>query len=212
MTGLLIFDCDGVLIDTERVYNRAWAEVLPALGLAWAVDDCARNLMGRTLPDCQAIIAAAIGRPLPGDFLQRVFAATDRLFATDGLLAVEGIADVLERLPHRKCVASSGMLEHVLANLAHTRLLGHFEPHIFVGAMVPRSKPAPDLFLHAAATLRATPAECVVIEDSLPGVEGARAAGMRVLGYARHHYDRALLAAAGAELFDDMRELPALIG
>ena len=212
MTALLIFDCDGVLIDTERVYNRAWAEVLPSFGLSWSVLECARNLTGRTVPDCEAIIAAARGTALPDDFLARVFAATDRLFATEGLLAVEGVAEALALLPHRKCVASSGMLDHVLANLEHTRLLPHFDPHVFVGAMVPRSKPAPDLFLHAAATMEVAPADCVVIEDSLPGVQGARAAGMRVLGYARHHYDRALLADAGAELFDDMRELPALIG
>jgi HAD superfamily hydrolase (TIGR01509 family) len=209
--SLLIFDCDGVLIDSERLYNRSWAEVLPTLGLDWAPADCARNLMGRPLPDCEAIVSAALGRALPDDFLERVFAATDRLFASEGLHPVPGIADALAALPQRKCVASSGLLAHVRGNLARTGLLAHFGEDLFVAAMVPRGKPAPDLFLHAAERMGATPADCVVIEDSLPGVQGARAAGMRVLGYAGGEHDAGALAAAGAELFDSMHHLPGLI-
>lgn len=211
MTGLTIFDCDGVLIDSERIYNQAWSQVLGELGLHWSVTDCARRLMGRTLPDCQGIIAAALGSALPEDFLARVFAATDRLFADQGLSAVPGVAEILRHLPYRRCVASSGLIGHVRRHLDATGLLAHFEPHIFVGAMVARSKPAPDLFLFAAERMGVAAADCVVIEDSLPGVLGARAAGMRVLGYAAHHYDPAVLSAAGAELFFDMRAVPEMI-
>jgi len=211
MPELVIFDCDGVLVDTERVYNRAWAEVLPTLGLPWQAIDCARNLSGRTLPDCQSIVAEALGCSLPDDFLPRVLARTRHLFDTEGLQPVPGVAAVVEALERPKCVASSGTLSGVLSHLEHTDLLRHFHPHIFVGAMVPRSKPAPDLFLYAAEKMGARPWDCVVIEDSLAGVQGARAAGMRVLGYAADHFDSALLRQAGAELFHDMRELPALI-
>jgi len=212
MASLLIFDCDGVLIDTERVYNRAWAQVLPSFGLQWQPVDCAKHLAGRTVPDCLAIISETLGRPLPDEFLPTVFAATRRLFDTEGLRAVEGVAAALERLDHRKCVASSGTYRHVLENLEKTDLLRHFQPHVYVGAMVARSKPAPDLFLHAAQQMNVPATDCVVIEDSLAGVRGARAAGMRVLGYAPDHFDVEQLRQAGAELFYDMRELPDLIG
>ncbi|MCW5747535.1 MAG: HAD family phosphatase [Alphaproteobacteria bacterium] len=214
MPALLIFDCDGTLIDSERLYNLAWVEVLGRYGLPWTTDDCARRLMGRTLPDCYAIVAQAMGRDsLPDDFEDEVFAASDRVFAREGLQVIDGVREALAALPHAKCIASSGVYEHVRDNLAQTGLLAHFGvERIFTASMVARGKPAPDVFLHAARRMGAAPQDCIVIEDSVPGVLGGRAAGMRVLGYGGNHHDPVALRAAGAEVFDDMRALPALIG
>ena len=209
---LLIFDCDGTLIDSERLYNRAWATRLALLGIGWTPIDVARRLMGRPIPDCLALIGEALGRAVPDDFLPGVFAETDRLFASEGLQKTDGIDAALAALPQPKCVASSGLFEDVRDNLAATGLLPHFGvERLFVAAMVEHGKPAPDLFLLAAGRMGATPAECVVIEDSVPGVLGARAAGMRVLAYVARHNDGDALIAAGGEPFRHMRELPGLI-
>jgi HAD superfamily hydrolase (TIGR01509 family) len=212
MADLLIFDCDGTLIDTERIYNLAWVDVLARYGLDWTTDDCARRLMGLPLTDCYAIIAATLGRPLPDNFQDEVFAATDHWFEREGLHVIDGVREALAALPQRKCVASSGEDAHVRANLRQTGLLEHFgAERVFTVGMVPRGKPAPDIFLYAASVMRTDPANCVVIEDSVPGVTGARAAGMRVLGFGGNHHDPAALAAAGAEVFMDMRDLPRLV-
>jgi HAD superfamily hydrolase (TIGR01509 family) len=211
--ALLIFDCDGTLIDSERLYNRAWANRLAVLGLHWTPMEVARRLMGRPIPDCLALIGQALGRAVPDDFMPGVFAETDRIFASEGLQKTPGIDEALAALPHAKCVASSGLFDHVRDNLEATGLLPHFGvERLFVAAMVERGKPAPDLFLFAAERMGAKPADCVVIEDSVPGVLGARAAGMRVLAYDAEHNDGDSLIAAGGEPFRHMRELPGLIG
>ncbi|MGE0424112.1 MAG: HAD family hydrolase [Reyranellaceae bacterium] len=211
--ALLIFDCDGTLIDSERLYNRAWASRLALLGLDWAPMDVARRLMGRPIPDCLDLVGQALGRAVPDDFLPGVFAETDRLFASEGLKKTDGIDEALVALPQPKCVASSGLFEDVRDNLASTGLLPHFGvERLFVAAMVKHGKPAPDLFLLAAERMGAKPQDCVVIEDSVPGILGARAAGMRVLAYCAQHNDAGALVAAGGEPFRHMRELPRLIG
>jgi HAD superfamily hydrolase (TIGR01509 family) len=213
MAPLLIFDCDGTLIDSERLYNLAWVEVLAGCGLGWTLDDCVRRLTGLPWPDCCLVVEQALGRPLPASFQQDVFAASDRVFARETLCVIDGIPEALAALPHRKCVASAGIYEHVRDNLAGTGLLPHFGiDSVFTVSMVARGKPAPDVFLHAAKAMGFAPRDCVVIEDSIPGVTAGRAAGMRVLGYARNHHDPSALSVAGAELFDDMRKLPELVG
>ena len=210
---LLIFDCDGTLIDSERLYNRAWASRLALLGLDWTPMDVARRLMGRPIPDCLDLIGQALGRAVPDDFLQGVFAETDRIFASEGLQKTAGIDEALAALPQPKCVASSGLFDDVRDNLASTGLLPHFGvERLFVAAMVRHGKPAPDLFLLAAERMGAKPPDCVVIEDSVPGVLGAHAAGMRALAYCAQHNDADALVAAGGEPFRHMRELPGLIG
>ena len=97
MPTLLIFDCDGTLIDSERLYNLAWADVLGRHGLPWTVDECAHRLMGRPLPDCYDIIETALGRKLPADFQNEVFAASDRWFAREGLQVIDGVREALAR-------------------------------------------------------------------------------------------------------------------
>ena len=127
---------------------------------------------------------------MPDDFPPGVFAETDRLFASEGLEKTEGIDEALAALPQPKCVASSGLFEDVRDNLASTGLLPHFGvERLFVAAMVKHGKPAPVLFLLAAERMGTRPRDCVVIEDSVPGILGARAAGMRVLAYCAQHND-----------------------
>jgi len=210
--ALLIFDCDGTLVDTEPFYNVAWTAVLNRMGLPWTVEDERRHLMGRPWADAVAIVERALGRKVPADFESIVWTEVQAEFAKRPLQAVDGVAEALGALRGPRCVASSNWEDKVRESLATTGLGGFFDPaHIFVAAMVKRGKPAPDLFLHAAATMGAAPMECVVIEDSVPGVQAGVAAGMRVLGYAGPFTDPEGLAAAGAELFDDMRRLPALL-
>jgi HAD superfamily hydrolase (TIGR01509 family) len=150
-----------------------------------------------------------------GDFVARWDRGLPELFA-DGLQAIPHIETVLGVLKDARipwCVASSGPVQKMHLTLGATGLLPHFESVLYSATMVERGKPFPDLFLHAASEMGFAPEECVVVEDAVPGVKAARAAGMRVFGYhGDPHSDRDGLAAAGATLFDDMRELPGLLG
>jgi HAD superfamily hydrolase (TIGR01509 family) len=205
----VIFDCDGVLVDTEPAANRVLAELLTAAGLPTTAEESMRTYMGRSWSSCMAIAAERLGRPLPAglrdEYRARVRAAWSR-----ELRAVDGIAHALDRIGLPTCVASSGEHERMRFTLGHTGLLARFEGRIFSATEVERGKPAPDLFLHAAAEMAFDPGATTVVEDTVPGVEAGRAAGMRVLAYARLT-PAADLEAAGGEPFDDMRDLPALL-
>jgi len=209
-TQLVIFDCDGVLVDSEPIATRVLGAALRAEGLRMADEEVHRTFLGLTFPRTIEIVEARLGRALPPDFTEQVQAQTFEEFRAD-LDAMPGIEETLDRLRVPYCVASSGEPEKMRCTLGRTGLLERFEGRMFSASEVTHGKPAPDLFLHAAARMGARPERTVVVEDSVAGVAAARAAGMRVFGYAPAG-DGAELEAAGATLLRDLRELPAWIG
>ncbi len=204
---LVILDCDGVLVDSEPISNRILAERLTAIGLPTTTEESIRDYMGRSWATCAALIEQRLGRPLPDGFAdgyhEELYAALRR-----ELRPVPGIVAALDAISAPTCVASSGAHEKIRTSLDTTGLLARFEGRIFSATEVEHGKPAPDLFLHAAATMGWEPADCAVVEDSPAGVEAALRAGMAVFGYAgttpRERLD-------GARVFADMAELPGLL-
>jgi HAD superfamily hydrolase (TIGR01509 family) len=212
---LVIFDCDGVLVDSEPLANASLSRALKAQGLDWDVAETMRRLMGRSLKSCIEIVEAELDRRLPADFVEKMQAVTYQSFRDAPLQPVPGVKDAILALQAAgcaTCVASSGSVEKMRFTLGLTGLWDLFGGRVFSSGQVSRGKPFPDLFLHAAVSMNEKPAESVVIEDSVPGIEAARAAGMRVLAYAGAPYaDRDELATAGGRLFTDMAHLPGLV-
>jgi len=212
---LVIFDCDGVLVDSEPLANASFARALAREGIDWSVEETMRRLMGRSMKSCLEIIEGVLARELPATFLEDLQAETYQAFSDAPLQAVPGVAEAVQALQAtgvKTCVASSGAHEKMRFTLGLTGLWPLFEGRVFSASEVLRGKPFPDLFLHAASCMGVAPADCVVVEDAVPGVQAARAAGMRSLAYAgAPHAHRAELAAAGAEIFDDMSLLPAFV-
>jgi HAD superfamily hydrolase (TIGR01509 family) len=211
---LVIFDCDGVLIDSEVIACRVDAACFAEIGLPITAEDVMERYVGTSARTMFADIEARHGVRLPEDFgltlRERIAAA----FETE-LKAMDGIEAVLDALPCARCVASSSAPDRLRHALSLTELLGRFDPHVFSATQVPRGKPAPDLFLFAAQRMGVAPARCVVVEDSMPGVEAGVAAGMRVLGFTggghcRPEHAERLRAAGAADVFCHMRELPRL--
>jgi HAD superfamily hydrolase (TIGR01509 family) len=211
---LVIFDCDGVLIDSELLSIRADRECLAECGIELSVDEIRDRYTGISFAGMVADLEARHG-PLPADFADRHRTRLWPLFETE-LQAIPGVGAVLDSLTCKICVASSGRPERLKHALSLVGLYDRFHPHIFSATEVPRGKPAPDLFLYAAERMGVMPERCVVIEDSLPGVTAAVAAGMRVIGFVGASHcrpgDAARLSAQGAiAVIDDMAQLlPAL--
>ena len=215
MIDLIIFDSDGVLVDSEVISCRAHAETLTLHGYPITAEQVLQRFLGLSDREARLIVEAEIGRGLPDDFEMQMKQAALRLYADD-LHLIPHIAETVAAIGLPKCVASSGTPEKIRHGLKCAGLYDMLVPHIFSAVQVNRGKPAPDLFLFAAEQMGAAPERCVVIEDSVPGVTGARAAGMTVLGFHGGSHCRdghaAMLRAAGAHgTFDDMRQLPALI-
>jgi HAD superfamily hydrolase (TIGR01509 family) len=179
---LLIFDCDGVLVDSEPLACEVDADVLAGLGLPYTADDIAREFVGKSMRDMISRIEADHGCALPPDFAEQINRALFARFETD-LKPIAGIREAVLSLPYPRCVASSSVPERIALSLRVTGLADLFD-HVFSATQVPRGKPAPDLFLHAARGMSTRPADCLVIEDSTAGVQAACAAGMRVIGFA----------------------------
>jgi HAD superfamily hydrolase (TIGR01509 family) len=215
---LVIFDCDGVLVDSEVISCQAHADVLTACGYPITAAEVFDRFLGRSAKQARIEIEAELGRALPDDFTTRLQDRLFRAFEAD-LEAVIGITQALDALKAAGlpvCVASSGSHERMRVSLGAVSLYDRFAPHIFSSSQVASGKPAPDLFLFAAAQMEVEPTACAVVEDSLAGVQGARAAGMTVLGfYGGSHCGpdhAATLQRAGATLtFRDMSQLPGLI-
>jgi len=207
---LIIFDCDGVLVDSEPIANRVFTRALNEIGLALDYGEVCALFIGLSMARCMELIEAELGRPAPAGFLDDLQRRTFEAFRTEALQPVPGVPELLEGLRRPYCVASSGEPEKMRTTLGLTGLLPRFEGRIFSAVEVERGKPAPDLFLHAAARMGAAPERCVVVEDSEPGVLAGRAAGMRVVGFAARGQGPRL-AAAGAETIESMAALPALL-
>ena len=213
---LIIFDCDGVLVDSEVISCRAHAETLTRHGYPITADQVLQRFLGVSDREARMIVEAELGRSLPTDFEALMKQAALQRYA-DELGAIPHIGEAIAAIDLPKCVASSGTPEKIRHGLTCAGLYDQLAPHIFSATQVTRGKPAPDLFLFAADQMNIPPAQCLVIEDSVPGVTGALAAGMTVLGFHGGSHCGAghaeLLCAAGAAVtFDDMRQLPGLIG
>jgi HAD superfamily hydrolase (TIGR01509 family) len=179
---LAIFDCDGVLVDSEAIACRVELAFLAELGHPIRPEEFRRQAVGRSFKDNKIMLEAMWGKALPADYLERAQAQTMAAFAAE-LQPVPGITAVLSALDARRCVASSSRLERVRRSLELTGLAHRFGANLFSAAQVERGKPAPDLFLYAARQMGAEPRDCVVIEDSTPGITAAKAAGMTALGF-----------------------------
>ena len=213
---LIIFDCDGVLVDSEVIACHAHAEVLIRHGYPITADQVFDRFLGRSTHQANREVEAELGRSLPDDFHTQL---QDELFRsfTAALQAVPYIDESLDAIAQPVCVASSGSQERMRVSLGRVGLYDRFAPNIFSATQVRNGKPAPDLFLFAAAQMKCAPARCLVIEDSVPGVTGALAAGMTVLGFhggshCRPGHADTLRAAGAIMMFDGMRRLPGLIG
>jgi HAD superfamily hydrolase (TIGR01509 family) len=212
---LLIFDCDGVLIDSEVIVCRVEVEAFAEIGYSIELERFMERFIGKAARDSRAIIEAELGRSLPSEFSAETARRVAEAFARE-LKPVDGVSEVLARLPVRKCVASSSLPDRLTHTLGLTGLAEWFGTAVFSAAMVARGKPAPDLFLYAAQQMQVAPSHCLVVEDSAPGIMAAKAAGMNAVGFAGASHCRPghaeRLAAAGADVvFSKMRELPALI-
>jgi HAD superfamily hydrolase (TIGR01509 family) len=208
---LVIFDCDGVLVDSERLAVRVEVAVLAELGWPLSEAEVVERFMGRSAAVMAEAIRERLGRGLPDDWQDRFDRGYRAAFDAE-LAPVDGVVEALDRIDTPTCVASSGSHDTLRRTLGLTGLYPRFEGRIFSADEVATGKPAPDLFLHAAARLGAEPSACAVVEDSRYGVEAARAAGMRAFGYTGGGLtppDR--LAGPGTVLFDDMRQLPELL-
>ena len=179
---LVIFDCDGVLVDSEPIINRAHAEVLTACGYPITEKVLVERFCGMSDPDMLEIVEREWGRALPASYAEHVGLMIEAGFHE--LASIEGVAEALASLTLPVCVASSSKLEQIRQKLEITGLLGRFGEHLFSATMVARGKPAPDLFLYAAQHLMTPPDRCLVIEDSPAGIDAALAAGMTAIGFA----------------------------
>ncbi|MFI9360812.1 HAD family hydrolase [Kitasatospora sp. NPDC053057] len=210
---LVIFDCDGVLVDSEVIAVRVLVQLGEEYGWPLTEAEAIERFVGRSEAANHAMVAERLGEETATLFDKR-FRELHAEAVDAGLTPVDGLPealDALEALALPTCVASSGTHEKMRHTLGRTGLYGRFEGRIFSATEVGRGKPAPDLFLHAARSMGVDPARCLVVEDSGPGVAAARAAGMRALGYAGGVTAAERLAGPGTVVFDDMRELPSLI-
>ena len=178
---LVIFDCDGVLVDSESLAAEAMSLLLAQHEIHVSVTDLLQ-FVGKKQADILAGVSALAKKPVPDEVSQQLWPQTRALFA-ERLQPIEGVTDFIQSLGNKRCVASSSHHERIRFSLEKTGLHSLFGPHIFSATEVKNGKPAPDLFLHAAARMQVEPAKAIVIEDSTAGVAGAKAAGMKVIGF-----------------------------
>jgi HAD superfamily hydrolase (TIGR01509 family) len=215
MPGLIIFDCDGVLIDSEPLACRSLSEVLAGIGVAMSADEINTELVGISMQGVIGYVRDRFGVTLGPDFWKAHLGAILDLFAAE-LQPIDYVPELLDQISLPMCIASSGRMARLRPALEMTGLYERFRPHIYNAEMVERAKPAPDLFLYAATDMAFQPADCLVIEDSHAGVTAACAAGMPVIGFTGGGHTRPghgdALAAAGADaVFANMRELPDIL-
>ncbi len=211
---LVIFDCDGVLVDSEPISCGVLARALTAQGLTTTLEQARSEYQGLMLDEVLAQAELRLGRALPANWIADYERHRDEAFRLE-LQPIAGAAGAVNRIATagvRVCVASQGKLEKTRLSLGITGLRHLFAPDaLFSAYSVAQGKPQPDLFLHAAASMEAKPARCVVVEDTPSGVTAGVAAGMRVLGYVADS-DELELRRAGAEVLPALEELPGLLG
>jgi HAD superfamily hydrolase (TIGR01509 family) len=207
---LIIFDCDGVVVDSERIVQDVFARFVRSLGAALPDVEIHERFLGRSLADCIAIVEQLTGAAVPPSALERYRAERDRVLR-EQVQPVAGIRAVLESLVTPYCIASSGDHDKMRITLGTTGLLPLFGGRLFSATEVAHAKPAPDVFLHAAARLGARPVRCAVVEDTVNGVLAGCAAGMTVYGFAGLMPAARLNAAGAHATFTSMAQLPALL-
>ncbi|MEA3159812.1 MAG: hypothetical protein QOD95_1360 [Gammaproteobacteria bacterium] len=207
---LVIFDCDGVLVDSELITNRIFAGMLNEMGIPVSLDDMFEQFVGRSMPQCLELTAGLLGRPVPDGFLPEFQARTAAALKSE-LKAVPDIEEVLATMGIPFCVASSGTHEKMHTTLGVTGLLPKFQGKMYSVTEVAKSKPAPDVFLYAARQSGVDASACAVIEDTPTGVRAGVAAGMTVFGYCALTPQQRLIAAGAHYTFECMRDLPELI-
>ncbi len=208
---MVIFDCNGVLVDSESIASAVLSRALASVGIKAPPQDLTRRFHGRRPSDVFNAIEQATGRRLPKDFAQRVGDETLRRMCAE-LRPIPHAARALTWIRGPKAVASSSPLERIQAALEITGLLGFFCGRLFSASRVNRGKPAPDLYLHAAAQMQIHPSKCIVVEDSVPGITAAEAAGMTPIAFvggsdAAGHLAGDLSQAGARAIIADMRHL-----
>jgi len=207
---LVIFDCDGVVVDSERIVHAVFGAFIRSLGAHLSDAEMFERFLGLRLAECLRVVEGITGQPVPPGALDRYRADRDRVLR-EQVQPVEGVRQVLEGLTIPYCIASSGDLDKMRVTLGATKLLPLFDGRFYSATEVPRGKPAPDVFLLAAQRMGAAPARCVVIEDSVNGVLAGCAAGMTVFGFAGLTAPAKLVDAGATLVLSHMRELPALL-
>ena len=208
--GLVILDCDGVLVDSERISNRVFCSMLNELGLGVTLEDMFQHFVGLSMPQCVELMTDMLGKPPPHDFVETLRTRTEAALK-EHVRPIAGVPGMLDRIKVPFCVASSGSHAKIRLTLGATGLLERFANRIYSVTDVSRPKPAPDIFLHAAQEMGVDPVHCVVIEDTPTGVRAGVAAGMHVLGFSAHTPASRLKEAGAHAVFEEMRLLPKLL-
>lgn len=214
---LVIFDCDGVLVDSEPISIAVLVDALAAAGVTMSAEEAHERFLGRSLKSMSDILHDEYGLAVDATFLEAMRKVLYERFREE-LQPIDGIAETVDELGIPHCVASSSQPERIRLSLSVTGLIDRFEPNIFSASMVQNGKPAPDLFLHASAAMGVEPARCVVVEDSPAGILAAKSAGMRVVAFTGGSHARSpehretLLNLQPDALFDDMRDLLQFVG
>lgn len=214
----VLFDCDGVLVDSEPITNGVLREMLQELGWTLTPAECMRLFIGKAVKDERALIEARTGRPLTEEWLVQ-FRERRNMRLEREVRAIDGAVDAVDRVHAayggRIACASGADRFKVELQLARCGLARFFDGRVFSGHELPRSKPAPDVYLAAAAALGVDPRRCAVVEDTVPGTTAGVAAGATVFGYspaqAGHDAPAALREAGAVHILTAMRELPALL-
>ena len=209
---LIIFDCDGVLVDSERIANEVFAEILNReCGLSLTLADMLETFVGHSSQQCMEILREMLGKEPPVG-IEGLYKSEINLALSTHVTAIEGIYHALESLSVPYCVASSGSHEKMKTTLGRTDLMKYFRGRLFSTSDVERGKPFPDVYLHAANAMGVSdPRKCLVVEDSPLGVKGAVSAGMTVFGYAALMSERKLISAGAHHVFQEMARLPSEI-
>ncbi|BEV71585.1 MULTISPECIES: HAD family phosphatase [unclassified Paludibacterium] len=210
MTSLLILDCDGVLVDSERITHQVFADMLNELGLAVTLEYLLEHFIGLSMPQCLARVAEMLGHPPPPDFVEH-YRLRSQLALQAGVRPVEGVVEALDQIEVTQCVASNGSYGRMRTTLGLAGLLLRFERSLFSGCDIAQPKPAPDLYLQVARQFGVAPQDCIVVEGTPSGVMAGQAAGMTVLGYAGLIPAHRLQAAGAHQVLHHMQALPSLV-